>query len=108
MSLDRLPGTALRLATVRAWILYSGLRVGVFLVLFAGLYAVAASFGLNPAWAVAAVGAAVLALCISYIFFKPLRDRVALSVADARTSTPKPGTSKAGSDEDIEDAARGD
>ncbi len=93
---------------MRAWILYSGLRVGVFLVLFAGLYAVTASLGLNPAWAIAAVGAAVLALCVSYIFFKPLRDRVALSVADARTSAPKSVAAKAGSDEDIEDAARGD
>jgi membrane protein YdbS with pleckstrin-like domain len=93
---------------VRAWILYSGLRVGVFLVLFAALYAVTASLGLNPAWAIAAIGAAVLALCISYIFFKPLRDRVALSVADARTSTAPAPAVKAGSDEDVEDAARGD
>ncbi|HEY4224712.1 MAG TPA: DUF4229 domain-containing protein [Pseudolysinimonas sp.] len=93
---------------MRAWILYSGVRVGVFLVLFAVLYAVTASFGLDPAWAIAAVGAAILALCISYIFLKPLRDRVARSVADARTSTPKAAAAKSGSDEDIEDAARGD
>jgi membrane protein YdbS with pleckstrin-like domain len=93
---------------VRAWILYSGLRIGVFLVLFAGLYAVTATIGLNPAWAIAAVTAAVLALCISYIFFKPLRDRVALSVAEARTGATKTPVAETGSDEDVEDAARGD
>lgn len=91
---------------MRAWILYSGLRIGVFLVLFAALYAITASIGLTPAWAIAAIAAAVLALCISYIFFKPLRDRVALSVASARTSVPVTTGAKPGSDEDAEDAAR--
>jgi Na+/melibiose symporter-like transporter len=93
---------------VRAWILYSAVRIGVFLLLFALLYALAASIGLNPAWLIAALAAAVLALCISYIFFRSLRERVALDVAAARTGTAKPAAARSGSDEDAEDAARGD
>lgn len=91
---------------MRAWILYSALRVGVFLLLFALLFALTASIGWNPAWLISACAAALLALCISYIFFRPLRDRVALDVAAARAG----GTinaPRAGSDEDAEDAARG-
>jgi inner membrane protein involved in colicin E2 resistance len=92
---------------VRAWILYSALRVGVFLLLFALLFALTSAIGWNPAWLIAACAAALLALCISYIFFRPLRDRVALDVAAARTGA-QAGSPRAGSDEDAEDAARGD
>lgn len=99
---------ALRLATVRAWILYSTLRVGVFLVLFALLYALTASLGLNPAWLISAIAAAVLALCISYIFLRRLRERVALDVVAARAGAERVPSVKPGSDEDVEDAARGD
>jgi hypothetical protein len=62
---------------------------------------------LNPAWLTSAIVAAVLALCISYIFLRPLRDRVALDVVAARAGTTKVGAVKAGSDEDVEDAADG-
>ena len=91
---------------MRAWILYSALRVGVFLLLFVALYALTASIGFDPAWLISAVAAAVLALCISYIFFRPLRERVALDVVAARAGTAKTAAAKAGSDEDVEDAAR--
>lgn len=90
---------------MRAWIVYSALRVGVFLLLFALLFALTAAIGLEPAWLISACAAAVLALCISYIFFRPLRDRVALDVAAARTGTASK-QARAGSDEDAEDAAR--
>ena len=93
---------------MRAWILYSAVRIGVFLLLFALLYALTASIGLNPAWLISALAAAVLAFCISYIFFRPLRERVALDVVAARAGTAKAPAAKAGSDEDVEDAARGD
>lgn len=93
---------------MRAWIVYSALRVGVFLLLFGLLYALTATIGWNPAWLISAITAAVLALCISYIFFRPLRERVALDVAAARAGTARGSVSKAGSDEDIEDTARGD
>lgn len=93
---------------MRAWIIYSALRVGVFLLLFGLLYALTASIGWNPAWLISAITAAVLALCISYIFFRPLRERVALDVAAARAGTAQSAGAKAGSDEDVEDAVRGD
>ncbi|MEP6841914.1 MAG: DUF4229 domain-containing protein [Pseudolysinimonas sp.] len=88
---------------MRAWILYSALRVGIFAVLFALLYTLTASIGLNPAWLISALVAAVLALCISYIFFRSLRERVALDVVAARAGTTRSATTKTGSDEDIED-----
>lgn len=93
---------------MRAWILYSALRVGVFLVIFVLLYALTSSIDLQPAWVISAIAAAVLALCISYIFFRPLRERVAQDVVAARAGTAPAAATKAGSDEDVEDAARGD
>lgn len=93
---------------MRAWILYSAVRVGVFLVIFAVLYALISAIGWSPAWVIAGCAAAVLALCISYIFFGKLRDRVALEVVAAREGTAKRKAPRAGSDEDAEDAARGD
>ena len=85
---------------MRSWILYSALRLGLFVVLFAGFYVLAVQLwgsGLLSA-AAAAVVAALAAFCISYIFFGRLRARVAGELAASRT--PKP---KAGSDEDAED-----
>ena len=93
---------------MRAWIVYSALRIGVFLAIFALLYAFTSAIGWNPAWAISACAAAVLALCISYIFFRPLRERVALDVVAARSGAAPDKAPKAGSDEDAEDAARGD
>ncbi|MEO6117192.1 MAG: DUF4229 domain-containing protein [Pseudolysinimonas sp.] len=93
---------------MRAWIVYSALRIGVFLVLFALLFALTSSMALNPAWLISGCAAAVLALCISYIFFRPLRERVALDVVAARAGAAKAPATRSGSDEDVEDAARGD
>ena len=87
---------------MRAWIVYSALRVGVFLVLFALLFALTTTIGLQPAWLIAAVVAALLALCISYIFFRRLRERVALDIAAARAAP-----AKSGDDEEVEDRAGG-
>jgi len=91
---------------VRAWILYSALRIGIFLALFALLYAVTASIGLDLAWLISAVAAALLALCISYIFLRRLRERVALEVAAARAATGNAGAAS-GDDEEAEDGADG-
>ena len=87
---------------MRDWILYTVLRLGLFAVLFAGLYLLALQLwgqGLLSA-AAAAVVAAILAFCISYIFFGRLRGRVAGELASAR----RPKEPKMGSDEDVEDA----
>jgi hypothetical protein len=93
---------------VRAWILYSALRLGLFAVLFGILYVLTVSAFPTIAWAIAGVGGAVLALCVSYIFLKPLRDRVALELVNARAGTGRAASVKVGSDEDVEDTARGE
>jgi hypothetical protein len=50
----------------------------------------------------AAIVAALLALCISYIFFGRLRERVAAELAASREAKAA-NAAKAGSDEDAED-----
>lgn len=82
----------LRLATVKPWVAYTLIRVGLFAGIFALLYA------LGVAWWLAATLAAVLGLCISYIFFGRLRSAVARDLAAARS---RPATD---ADADIEDA----
>lgn len=58
--------------------LYSLIRVGVFLLVFAVLL-------VTPVyWWVAAIIAAVVSLCVGYIFFGGLRDAVALDLAARR------------------------
>lgn len=84
---------------MRAWILYTAVRVGLFAVLFAVFYALTAQLW-TFAWAAAAVVAALASFCISYIFFGRLRARVATELASRRPRPPK-----AGSDEGAEDAA---
>jgi hypothetical protein len=93
---------------VRAWILYSALRLGLFAVLFGILYVLTVSAFPAIAWAIAGVGGAILALCVSYIFLKPLRDRVALELVNARASSGTTAKVKVGSDEDAEDTAGGE
>jgi hypothetical protein len=76
---------------MRPWIAYTLVRVGLFAVLFAVL------FVLGLEWWLAAIIAAALGFCISYIFFRRLRERVALDLAAARADTaPRP-------DEAVED-----
>jgi hypothetical protein len=86
---------------MRAWILYTALRVGLFVVLTAILYAVLVRFMGTTllAGAAAAAVAALLSFCVSYIFLGRLRARVASEFAARRGARP------ASSDEDAEDAA---
>lgn len=84
--------TRLRLAIVKPWVAYTLIRVGLFAGIFALLYV------LGVAWWLAATLAAVLGLCISYIFFGRLRSAVARDLAAARS---RPATD---ADADIEDA----
>ncbi|MBC7517663.1 MAG: DUF4229 domain-containing protein [Microbacteriaceae bacterium] len=79
--------------TSRRWILYSLLRVGI----FAAILALLLALKVEP-W-MAAVVAAVVGLCVSYIFFRPQRDALALSVARFRQSE------KRDADSDAENAA---
>lgn len=64
----------------RPWILYTVIRVG----LFAAALAVLLLLGITP-W-VSAIVAAVLSLCLAYIFFRPQRDAVASSIVEARAA----------------------
>lgn len=61
--------------------LYSLVRVGIFAVTFGLLFA------LGIEWWLAAIIAAVIGLCVAYIFFGKLRDAVALDIA-ARRARP--------------------
>ena len=57
---------------------YSVLRIGLFLVIFALLLVVTVQ------WWLAAIVAAVVGFCISYIFFGKLRGQVATDLATRR------------------------
>ena len=81
---------------VRAWVIYSVLRVGLFIVLFVALL----SFGV--VYWIAAIAAAIIALLVSYIFFGRLRTRVAEELVARRAASAEPPT--ADSDEGAEDA----
>jgi hypothetical protein len=63
----------------RQWVLYSLIRVGVFAAALVLLVLV----GVNVI--VAAVAAAVIGFCVSYIFLRGPRDAVAKSIVDLRT-----------------------
>ena len=78
---------------MRAWLLFTAVRLLAFVAPFALLYA------LGVDWWIAAIGAAVIGFCVSYIFLAPLRNRAALQLAESRSRGPKPG-----SDETAEDA----
>lgn len=64
----------------RQWILYSLIRVGVFAIVFAVLM----FLGVNVF--VAAIGAALIGFCVSYIFLRKQRDAVASSIEHLRTT----------------------
>lgn len=80
---------------VRAVILFSIVRLLVFAVPFGILY------GIGIDWWWAALLAALIGFCVSYIFLRPLRERVATQFAEARSGAR---TAAARSDEDAEDA----
>ena len=81
---------------MRAWVTYSVLRVGLFIVLFTLLLV------LGVVYWVAAISAALIALCVSYIFFGRLRGRVAEELVARRAASSERPT--ADSDEGAEDA----
>ena len=63
---------------MKPWVAYSLLRVGVFAVAFAALMLA------NVPWWLSALIAAIIGLCVGYIFFGGLRNRVALDIAERR------------------------
>lgn len=65
---------------MKPWVAYTLLRVG----LFAGVFAVLMLLGIE--WWLSAVLAAVIGLCVAYIFFGRLRSAVAKDLAERRMS----------------------
>ncbi|MBO9577713.1 MAG: DUF4229 domain-containing protein [Microbacteriaceae bacterium] len=82
---------------MRAWVVYSLLRIGLFAGAFALLY------WLLPQnlWWLAAICAALVALSLSYIFLGRLRERVTADLAE-RAAARKAGMSE-DPDADAED-----
>jgi hypothetical protein len=68
---------------VKPWVKYTIVRLGVFLVALVVLVL------LLPNPYLATLVAAVVAFCVSYLFFAPLRRQVALELAERR-SKPEP------------------
>jgi ABC-type bacteriocin/lantibiotic exporter with double-glycine peptidase domain len=84
---------------MRPWVSYTLLRVGLFALIFVVLML------LSVPWWIAALIAAAVGFCVSYIFFRPLRNDVAEEIAEARAGRVRaPGAVP--TDEDIEDADR--
>ncbi|QHO68405.1 DUF4229 domain-containing protein [Marisediminicola antarctica] len=76
----------------RQWISYSLLRLGV----FAAVLIVLLVLQVEP-W-IAAVIAAVVGLCVAYIFFRPQREAVARSFWEFRTTAQRDSDSDAEND----------
>ena len=78
---------------MRPWLAYTLVRLGLFAIAFAALYLL----GLD--WWLAALLAAVVGFLLAYIFFRPLRERMAAELAASRDRPAR------GVDEAAEDAA---
>ena len=82
---------------MRSWILYSVIRIGIFAAAFALLFWLLG----GEFWWLAAICAALIALCLSYIFLNGMRQRVAADLA-ARVHRP---AKRSDVDAEVEDAA---
>lgn len=80
---------------MRAWVVYTVLRVLAFAVPFGILVA------LRVDWWWAAVIAAVIGFCLSYILLRSPREAVARSLAEARASAGKRGDDEAAEDDAV-------
>ena len=87
----------------RTWLLFSLIRIGLFAVVLAILLLLLTPGG-TPAW-ISAILAAIISLCVSFIFLRRPREEAAKSLYEARTSTKRSQSSAAGDDESIEDSA---
>ena len=64
---------------MKPWVAYSLVRLGVFALVFAILMVA------SVPWWLSALIAAIVGLCIGYIFFGKLRNEVALDIARRRS-----------------------
>lgn len=81
------------------WVVFSLIRVGIFALALLGLLLI----GLTP-W-IAAIGAAVIGFCVSYIFLRGPREQVAQTMVKAKTSTEQRSRPDRDLDNDIENEA---
>ena len=65
---------------MKPWLAYTLIRLSLFI----GALAILLLLGIE--WWIAAIVAAVIGMCVSYIFFGKLRDAVAQDVAARRTA----------------------
>lgn len=86
---------------MKPWVKYTLVRVGIFVIALVVL----ALLGVQL-W-IAAVIAAVVGLCVAYIFFGKLRSAMALEIANRRAARPKDADAAA-EDGAAEDAAAED
>lgn len=74
---------------MKPWVAYSLVRIGIFALALVVLMLVGVE------WWLAAILAAVIGLCVAYIFFGKLRDAVALDIAERRARPVGDGDSDA-------------
>ncbi|MET4051156.1 membrane protein implicated in regulation of membrane protease activity [Frigoribacterium sp. PvP054] len=86
-----------RLLVVKPWLKYSIVRLGLFAVVLGVLLVLR----FDPLWAT--LIAAVVGFCVSYLFFAPLRRRVALDLAERRSRPARLDDDSAAEDEAIAD-----
>ncbi len=82
---------------MRTLVWYSIIRIGMFAAAFALLFWLLG----GEFWWLAAVSAAIIALCLSYIFLGGMRTRIATDLAARRRANPKP----VDVDAEVEDSA---
>ena len=80
---------------MRAWVTYSILRVLAFAIPFVVLYLLLPDY-----WWVAVLGATVIGFCVSYIFLRPQRDRIAQQLAQSRAREPQKRADESAEDAD--------
>ncbi len=68
---------------MKPWVKYSLVRIGVFALAFGVMLAV------GVIWWLAAIIAAIISLCIAYIFFRALRDAMTADLAQRRLRPAK-------------------
>jgi uncharacterized membrane protein YphA (DoxX/SURF4 family) len=82
----------------RQWVLYSLIRLGIFAIALAILLLIGVDV-----W-IAAIGAAVIGFCVSYIFLRGPRDAVAKTMVNAKASSAR-STAERDLDNDAENEA---
>jgi len=87
---------------VKPWVKYTFIRLGIFAVALAVLLVIR----IDPY--IATIVAAIVGLCVSYIFFAPLRRRVALDLAERRSKPETRHGDDIAEDEEIRRSDRDD